>query len=72
MTAPELLDLQRRLGLSDNKMADALGITRQTWRNWRIGKPCPEFAQRALRWMIELRRLEPANDNLPENIRVRF
>ncbi len=35
MTAPELLDLQRRLGLSDNKMADALGITRQTWRQIR-------------------------------------
>jgi hypothetical protein len=35
VTAPELLDLQRRLGLSDNKMADALGITRQTWRQIR-------------------------------------
>jgi DNA-binding transcriptional regulator YiaG len=61
--------IQRRLGLSDGKMAAALGITRQTWRNWRTGRKCPEFAQNALQWLMELRRLSPSNDNLPERIR---
>jgi DNA-binding transcriptional regulator YiaG len=61
--------IQRQLGLSDGKMAAALGITRQTWRNWRLGMTCPEFAQNALRWLMELRRLSPANDNLPDRLR---
>jgi hypothetical protein len=61
--------IQRRIGLSDGKMAASLGITRQTWRNWRTGRRCPEFALNALRWMMELRRLSPANDNLPERFR---
>lgn len=62
-------DLQRALGLSDSKMAAALKITRQTWRNWRTGRSCPAFAHQALIFMAELRRLDPANDNLPPAIR---
>lgn len=71
MTPERLIELQQALGLSDNKMAQALGVTRQTWRNWRTGCPCPLFAQNALRWMVELRRLSPANDNLPERVRFK-
>ena len=70
MTNDDLAGIQRLLGLSDGKIADALGVTRQTWRNWRTGRRCPAFAQNALRWMLELRRLEPSNDNLPERIRL--
>lgn len=62
-------ELQRRLGLSDSKMADALKITRQTWRNWRTGKSFPPFAHQALVFMAELRRLDAKNDNLPRVIR---
>lgn len=70
MTKDELLAIQRALGLSDNKLARALGVTRQTWRNWRTGGTCPQFAQQALLWMMTLRRLDPANDNLPAGVRV--
>ncbi len=69
MSPTELTEMQQRLGLSDGKMAKALGVTRQTWRNWKSGRRCPDLAQNAMRWMIELRRLSPANDNLPERIR---
>lgn len=70
MTKDEIIAIQQELGLSDGKMAAALGLTRQTWRNWRTGRACPTFAQQALRWMMELRRLAPANDNLPERVRA--
>lgn len=70
MTTEEINAIQKELGLSDNKMAQSLGVTRQTWRNWRTGATCPAFAQNALRWMMELRRLSPANDNLPQRIRA--
>lgn len=69
MTPAELTELQRRLNLSDGKMAKAIGVTRQTWRNWKTGRRCPELARNALRWMAELHRISPANDNLPERIR---
>lgn len=70
MTTEEINAIQKELGLSDNKMAQALGVTRQTWRNWRTGATCPLFVQNALSWMMELRRLSPANDNLPQKVRV--
>lgn len=69
MTPEMICEIQMSLGLSDNKMAKALGVSRQTWRNWRRGCKCPQLAQNAMRWMLELRRLSPANDNLPERIR---
>lgn len=69
MNSQELTDLQHRLGLSDNRMAQALGVTRQTWRNWRTGRPCPPLAQNAIRWLLELRRIQPANDNIPDRLR---
>lgn len=69
MTSEEFRNIQQKLGLSDGKLADALGVTRQTVRNWRRGCKCPLFAQNAIRWMLELRRLDPANDNLPQLIR---
>ena len=69
MTPEKIKEIQQALGLSDNKMAQSLGLTRQTWRNWRNGCTCPLFAQNALRWMLELRRLDPQNDNLPPRIR---
>lgn len=69
MTPAELAEIQNRLGLSDTRMAAALGVTRQTWRNWRIGRPCPQFVQNSLRWLMELRRLSPANENIPERMR---
>ena len=71
MAPEEIKEIQEKLGLSDGKMADAIGVTRQTWRNWRTGRACPSFVQNALGWMMELRRLEPANDNLPDRIRVK-
>lgn len=70
MTPEDIISIQQKLGLSDGKMAQALGVTRQTFRNWRRGCKCPLFAQNALRWMMELRRLDPANDNLPQKVRV--
>lgn len=69
MTTEEIISIQNELGLSDGKMAQALGVTRQTWRNWRRGCKCPAFAQNGLRWMMELRRLDAANDNLPTRVR---
>lgn len=70
MTPEEILEIQKKLGLSDGKMAKALCVTRQTFRNWRRGEKCPLFAQNALIWMMELRRLDPANDNLPPGVRL--
>jgi len=70
MTPEEIVSMQNALGLSDGKMAKALGVTRQTWRNWRRGCKCPVFAQNSLRWLMELRRLSPANDNLPEKMKA--
>lgn len=70
MTPEKLIELQNDLGLSDGKMAKALGITRQTWRNWRRGCKCPALAQNSIRWMMTLRTVDPANDNLPEQIRI--
>lgn len=72
MTTEEIKAVQERLGLSDGKMAKALGITRQTWRNWRIGEPCPLFARNSLRWLMELRRLDAGNDNIPDGMKVRL
>ena len=69
MTPEMICEIQAALGLSDNKMAQALGVTRQTFRNWRNGCTCPQLAQNAIRWMLELRRLDPKNDNLPERLR---
>lgn len=70
MTSDEIASIQTKLGLSDGRMAMALGVTRQTWRNWRRGEPCPVFVQNSLRWLMELRRVSPSNDNLPERFRV--
>jgi len=70
MTTDEISAIQSELGLSDGKIAIALCVTRQTFRNWRKGGKCPEFSQNALRWMMELRRLDPSNDNLPAAVRA--
>jgi DNA-binding transcriptional regulator YiaG len=70
MTPEEIIAIQKELHLSDGKMAQALGVTRQTFRNWRRGCKCPLFAQNALTWMMELRRLSPDNDNLPAKVRA--
>ena len=70
MTSEDIKEIQQKLGLSDGKIAHAIGVTRQTFRNWRRGEKCPLFAQNALRWMMELRRISPANDNLPAKVRV--
>jgi DNA-binding transcriptional regulator YiaG len=72
MDADEFSEIQQLLGLSDTKMAKALGVTRQTIRNWRTGGTWPPFARNAMRWMIALRRLDPANDNLPPGVRVKL
>jgi DNA-binding transcriptional regulator YiaG len=69
MSPEDLINVQSRLQLSDAKMASALGVTRQTWRNWRRGLKCPANAQNSIRWMLELRRLDPTNDNIPRAIR---
>jgi DNA-binding transcriptional regulator YiaG len=67
----KIIEIQSRLGLSDGKIAKALGITRQTWRNWRRGSTCPQFASMSLQCIMELRRLDPVNDNLPATLRFR-
>ena len=72
MNDQKIINIQQYLGMSDRKLALALGVQRQTVRNWRIGRPCPVLAQNALRWMLELRRLDPANDNLPPQVKVRL
>jgi len=68
----KISEVQRDLGLSDGKMAAAIGVTRQTVRNWKRGCKFPIFAQQSLVWMIELRRLDPGNDNLPQGVRVKL
>lgn len=72
MTPDDLKNAQAMLGLSDNKLAAAIGVTRQSVRNWRNGGSFPVFAQNALRWMMALRAADPANDNLPETVKVRL
>lgn len=72
MTADDFRSLQAQLGLSDTKLARALGVTRQTVRNWRTGATIPPFVALSLRLMMTLRRLDPANDNLPPGIRVQL
>lgn len=69
MQADDFSELQKSLNLSDRKMAEALGVTRQTWRNWRTGRPIPVFVQNAMRWMIAVRTLDPSNDNLPDKLK---
>jgi DNA-binding transcriptional regulator YiaG len=72
MSEGRIAEVQKNLGLSDGKLAAALGVTRQTVRNWRCGRKCPDFAVQAVNWMMELRRLDPANDNLPPSVRVKL
>lgn len=72
MHQTEFISLQTTLGLSDNKLARALGVTRQTVRNWRTGARIPAFVALSLRLMMTLRRMDPANDNLPPGIRVQL
>lgn len=72
MTPNDLVSIQATLGLSDTKLAAALGITRQTFSNWKKGKKCPPIASHAICWMMTLRRLDPANDNLPQAVRVKL
>lgn len=69
MTPRDMTDMQMSLGLSDGKMAAALGISRQTLHNWRTGRGIPLLAQNAMRWMMELRKLSPHNENLPKQVR---
>lgn len=71
MTAEDFINIQRRLELSDGRIAKALGVTRQTWRNWRCGRPCPRAMQHYLAVLLELRRLDPSNDNLPPPLRFK-
>lgn len=63
MTKDELLDIQKRSGLNDTKFAKAIGITRQTWRNWKLGRTIPALAENALRWLDELSKVAP--DRVP-------
>ena len=65
----QVIELQRRLGLRDTEIARALGVTRQTWRNWRKGRTIPYFVGHGLKAIGELYNLDPANENLPEGIR---
>lgn len=71
-TTIDIVAIQQQLGLSDGKLGTAIGVQRQTVRNWRVGRPCPDLAQNALRWVLELRRLDPSNDNLPDGLRVKL
>ncbi len=71
MTTEEIISVQQSLSLSDRKIATALGVTRQTFRNWRTGSNCPELAQNAIRWMLEIKRLDQNNDNLPPIMRAK-
>ena len=72
MQPQEFISIQATLGLSDNKLACALGVTRQTVRNWRTGGKIPAFVALSLRLMMTLRRMDPANDNLPPGVRVQL
>lgn len=66
-----IVSLQNSLGLSDGKLAKALGVTRQTVRNWRRGCKVPAFAENSMRWLMALHTVDPANDNLPEAFRTK-
>lgn len=74
MTPEDFQRAQAELGLSDGRMATVLGITRQSWRNWRTGRETKRGGQRplvelAIRALLELRRLDPENPTLPDAIR---
>lgn len=64
----DLKAVQREHGLSDGKLAKALGVTRQTVINWRRSG-MPLLAQNALIWLLELRRIDPSNCHLPAVLR---
>lgn len=66
-----IAEVQRQLGLSDTKLASALGCTRQTVANWKKGRPFPPLAANAVRWVLELRRVDPTNTQIPAHIRLR-
>lgn len=69
MEVEDFKKLQTESSLSDRKIAEALGVTRQTWRNWRSGRVCPVFVQNAMRWLLAIRQLDPNNDNIPSALR---
>ncbi|MBL0946235.1 MAG: hypothetical protein IBJ04_18115 [Hydrogenophaga sp.] len=75
MTPEQLAQWQDDLGLSDERMARALGLTRQTWRNWRVGHSgwkrgrLPPNVQTALRYLWTLMEVDPHNHTLPADLR---
>lgn len=68
--------LQVQLLASDGQMADAIGVKRQTWRLWKSdrltkkGAPLTPMAALALARMLELRKIDPSNEALPELFRA--
>ena len=67
----DFVSIYNNLGISDGKLADAIGVTRQTVRNWRKSNSCPTFALNAMLWLSELRVADPINDNIPLVLRAR-
>ena len=41
MIQDKLLTLRRRAGMSQQEVADAIGVTRQTISNWELGQGAP-------------------------------
>ena len=47
MIADKLLALRRRQGMSQQEVADAIGVTRQTISNWELGQGAPALDKAA-------------------------
>lgn len=70
MTPEEFEACRLRMGLSCLAMARALNLTPVTIHNYRSGRATiRKCVANAVRWMCELHRLDPANDNLPKDLR---
>lgn len=69
VTPDEIIALQKQLGMNDTEIANALNVTRQTWRNWKTNRTIPYHVGHMIRAIGALINLDPANENLPEGIR---
>ena len=75
-TLDRLEALQAELELSDARMAAALGMTRQAYSAWKRRIPgwkknqFPAFKVLGIRLMLELMKVDPGNETLPEAFRI--
>ena len=64
MIQDKLLALRKRSGMSQQEVADTVGVTRQTISNWELGQGSPTLDKAAELARLVLKRLgkQPADD----------